>query len=198
MSTAALPLPTNPTPGPRYWTRDEFYRLAELGFFRGQRAERLGGQIMVQSPQNWPHACATDRAGDVLRTAFGPGFWVRTQLPLALGQDSDPEPDVSVVRGRREDYTDHPTAAVLVVEVADSTLSEDRDHKLGIYAAAGVPEYWIVNLIDRTLEVYLLPRPDPVHPSGWAYSPATVLRPGRTLSPLGMPNVSVAVGDLLP
>ncbi len=153
---------------------------------------------MVQSPQNWPHASATDKAGDTLRTVFGAGFWVRTQLPLALGQDSDPGPDVSVVRDRREDDTDHPTAAVLVAEVADSSLAEDRDRKAGIYAAAGVPEYWIVNLIDRTLEVYLLPGPDPVHPSGWSYGPAAVLAPGQTVNPLGMPGVSVRVDDLLP
>ena len=187
-----------PPPRPRHWTRDEFYQLAELGFFRDQRAERIEGQIVVQSPQNWPHASATDRTHEHLRVAFGPGFWVRMQLPLALGQNSDPEPDISVVPGRREDYTDHPTAAVLVVEVADSSLSEDRNRKASAYAAAGIPEYWIVNLIDRTLEVYRVPRLDASQPSGWAYTDETVFTSGQAVAPLAVPTITVAVADLLP
>jgi hypothetical protein len=100
MSTATTPHLPTPNPGPRYWTREEYYRLADLGFFRGQRAERIGGQIMVL-----------------------------TQAPLELGQSSDPEPDVSVVAGSRADYSDHPTTAVLVVEVSDTTLAFDRGDK---------------------------------------------------------------------
>lgn len=95
---------------------------------------------MVQSPQNGPHASTTDRVHESLRVAFGAGFWVRIQLPLAFGLGSDPEPDVSVVTGRFEDYTNHPTAAVLVVEVRDATLGTDRTGMMSLYAAAGVPD----------------------------------------------------------
>src|SRR5947209_5779545 len=87
-------------PVPYRWSRQEFYRLGELGFFRGHRVELIEGELMVLSPQNWPHAVAVDRAGEVLRKALGAGVWVRTQLPLTL-LASEPEPDVSVVAGKR-------------------------------------------------------------------------------------------------
>jgi Uma2 family endonuclease len=192
MATAAAP------PGPRTWTRDEFYRLAELGFFDGQRAERIEGQIVVQSPQNWPHASATDRVAEALRRVFGNSAWGRAQLPLALGQGSDPEPDVSVVAGRREAYSDHPTSALLVVEVSDSSLALDRGPKASLYAAAGVPEYWIVNLVHVRLEVYRDPRPDPAQPSGAGYASAATLTAGQAVSPLAAPVATLAVADLLP
>src|SRR5437764_11887880 len=102
-------------PKARRWTRDEFYWMAEAGLFNGQRAELIEGEIMVLSPQNWPHAVTVDRMAEVLRTAFGDQFWVRAQLPINLSLFSDPEPDISVVAGRREDYTEHPTNAVLLV-----------------------------------------------------------------------------------
>lgn len=200
MPATFAPQPTAPSqpPGPRFWTREEFYRLADLGFFRGQRAERIEGQITVLSPQKWPHSCSADKTGEVLKAAFGTGYWVRTQLPLALGQSSDPEPDVSVVVGRREDYTDHPTSAVMIVEVADTSLSEDRNRKGSAYAAAGIPDYWIVNVIDRTLEVYRNPTPDPSRSSGWGYSSRTILQATDSIEPLARPGVPVLAADLLP
>jgi Uma2 family endonuclease len=192
--SAAVPV----APRPRVWTRAEYYRLADLGFFRGQRAERIGGVIMVQSPQNWPHARTTDRAAEVLRGAFGPGFWTRMQLPLSLGQSSDPEPDVSVVAGRREDYSDHPPTAALVVEVSDTTLWFDRNEKASLYAAAGVADYWIIDLGHGRLEVRRDPRPDPAQPHGAAYATLTTHAPGETVTPLAAPQARVAVADLLP
>lgn len=99
---------------------------------------------------------------DALRKAFGEGTHVRIQLPLALDPSSEPEPDVTVVRGSPRDYRDaHPSAALLVVEVADTTLSHDRDQKGSLYARAGVADYWIVNLVDQVLEVYRDPGPSP-------------------------------------
>jgi len=197
MSAAAPMLAPAAGSGPRRWTREEFYRLADLGFFDGQRAERIEGEIMVQSPQNWPHASATDRVCEVLRGAFGTGFWVRMQLPLALGQASDPEPDVSVVTGRRDDFTDHPTTAVLVVEVSDTTLATDRTRKMSLYAAAGVPEYWVVNLVDGLLEVYRGPVSDPGQPSGHRYAHLTPLSPADAVSPVARPGVSIPVAAIL-
>src|SRR4051812_35216906 len=122
------------SPQPRKWTRAEYYQLADLGFFQGQRAELIGGDIMVFSPQNWPHSSTTDRTAEVLRAVCGPNIWVRMQLPLQLGQSSDPESDISVVSGRREDYTNHPTTALLIVEVSDTTLAFDRRVKGSLYA----------------------------------------------------------------
>ena len=116
---------------------------------------------MVMSPQNFAHYAAIDKAAEVLRGVFGPGFWVRTQAPLELGQSSDPEPDVSVVAGRREDYSDHPTTAVLVVEVSDTTLAFDRGDKANLYAAAGIADYWVIDVNGRRVEVYRDPTAGP-------------------------------------
>ena len=193
------PLSTPPAvgPHPRKWTREEYYRLAELGFFQGQRAERIGGYIMVMSPQNWPHTNSTCRADELLRVVFTATAWVRTQMPLALGLSSDPEPDVSVVPGRIENYTDHPTTALLVVEVSDTSLAFDRGDKASLYAAAGIADYWIVNLNERQLEVYRDPQPDPTQPFGARYAQVTILGPGASVAPLAMPQTPVAVADLL-
>jgi Uma2 family endonuclease len=191
-------LPTPPGPGPRYWTREEYYRLAELGFFRGQRAERIGGQILVMSPQNFAHYAAIDKIAETLRGAFGPGFWVRTQAPLELDQSSDPEPDVSVVTGRREDYSGHPTAAVLVVEVSDTTLAYDRGDKANLYAAAGVDDYWVVDLNGRRVEAYRDPKPDSAKPFGAWYTKVTVCGPTDTITPLAAPSARIMGADLLP
>ncbi len=195
--TVAPYLPSSPNPGPRYWTREEYYRLADLGFFRGQRAERIGGQIMVMSPQNWPHTVATDKTWEALRTAVGPGYWVRSQAPLELGQSSDPEPDVSVVVGRREDYADHPTTAVLVVEVSDTTLAFDRGDKANQYAAAGIADYWVIDVNGRRVEVYRDPKPDPAKPFGAWYTKVTVFGAADVIASLTILSARITGGDLL-
>jgi len=195
--STAMPAFHGSVPAPRRWTREEYYRLGELGLFHGQRVELIEGEIMVLSPQNWPHTSGVDRAGEALRRALGAGFWLRMQFPLNLGT-SDPEPDVSVVVGRREDYSDHPTTAVLIVEVSDTTLAYDRTRKASLYARAGIADYWIVNLTDNQVEVYRDPRPDASQPYGHGYASVTTLVPPAVVNPLAAPQVSLAVADLLP
>jgi len=185
-------------PAPRRWTKLEYYEMAELGWFRGQRVELLDGEIMVLSPQNWPHAASTDQVAEVLRRVFGTGYWVRMQLPLDLGLYSEPEPDVSVVLGSRNDYQAHPTTAVLLVEISDTTLSSDRHRKGSLYARAGVSDYWIVNLVDLQVEVYRDPVPDNSQPHGFRCATREIKVAGETLSPLALPHAQVAVADLLP
>lgn len=184
-------------PARRLWTRDEYYRMADLGWFQGQRTELIGGEVVVVSPQKYRHAYALDKAGNLLRRAFGEGFWVRTQLPLQCTGMSEPEPDVSVVPGTRDDYEDHPTHALLVVEVADTTLHFDRTQKMSLYAQSGVPEYWIANLIDRVLEVHRSPVEDESQPFGARYAGVQRLTPGQTVTPLEKPDAAIAVADLL-
>jgi Uma2 family endonuclease len=193
----AAPAPPATEPKPRKWTREEYYRLGELGFFHGQRVELIEGDIVVLSPQNWPHSSTVDRVGKLLDRVLGTLFWVRMQLPVNLGT-SDPEPDVSVVSGRREDYSDHPTTAVLIVEVSDSTLNYDRTQKASLYARAGIADYWIVNLVNNQLEVHRDSRPDPSQPYGHGYATVTILTPTAVVSPLAAPQVSLALSDLLP
>src|SRR4029079_13613939 len=102
-----------------------------------------------------PHATAIQLVQQVLTTLLGAGWSVRAQLPLALDDDSEPEPDVCVVAGDPRDYRDaHPEHPALIVEVALSRVSFDREHKGSLYARAGVADYWIVNVRERRLEVY--------------------------------------------
>lgn len=184
-------------PQPRLWTKAEFYRLAELGFFEGQKAELWEGEVVVMSPQNWAHACALDRNAEVLRRAFGDTCWVRSQLPLDLGLATEPEPDISIVPGRREDYANHPTTALLIVEISDSSLAGDRTRKASLYARHGIADYWIVNLVDGQLEVYRQPQADATQPYGFSYADCTVLGRNAAVAPLAMPTVNIPVADLL-
>ena len=183
----------------RRWTKDEYYRLGELGFFRGQRVELIEGELMVQSPQGPLHFSEVDQVYLLLRQVFGAGYWVRAQGPVDLGQPSEPEPDVSVVPGSRADYVQaHPTTAVLIVEVSDSTLNYDRRRKASLYARARIADYWIVNLVDRRIEVFRDPVPDPTQHYGYGYSSHSVVVPPGAVTPLALPAVAIPAADLLP
>jgi len=106
---------------------------------------------------------------------------------------------VAIVRGEPRDHLGaHPGTAALVVEVADSSLRLDRRLKGGLYARAGLPEYWIVNLADGVLEVHRRPQPAADAPHGWCYGSVEVLRPPATATPLGVPGTPIPVADLLP
>src|SRR5260370_136696 len=123
--------------------------------------EVIGGELMVAEPQSAPHYTAIQKTAKALEAAFGPGWTVRSQGPIGLDDDSEPEPDVAVVQGSLEDYgRAHPSRPALTVEVAESSLAVDRQHKGSLYARAGLPDYWILNLVDRVLEVYREPAPD--------------------------------------
>ena len=202
-SVSIITAPSSPQsdsePMGRRWTREEYNRLGELGWFRGQRTELMEGEIMVLSPQGPSHSNVTDLVAEVLRASGWPHVWARMQLPIDFGPYSEPEPDVSVVVGTRADYRDaHPTFALLIVEVSDSTLAYDRGRKASLYAMRGIADYWIVNLQDMQLEVRRDPRPDPSQPFGYGYASLTVLRSDGLASPLAAPEVSISVDDLLP
>lgn len=180
------------------WKRAEYERLVDLGVFAGDPVELIGGHLIVAEPQNSPHATAVGAADDALRAALPMGFIVRAQMPISLDEDSAPEPDLAVVRGRRGDYSqEHPTRAVLVIEVADSSLHFDRREKGSLYARARIAEYWIVNLIDRVLEVYRAPEPDPTAPHGWRYRAVFRLAPPAMVAPVALPPAQIRVGDLV-
>jgi Uma2 family endonuclease len=123
-----------------------------------ERVQLIEGAILRMTPQLPPHALAIQLVADRLRDVFGAGHTVRVQVPLAISDDSEPEPDVAVVTGGARDYRDeHPSTATLVMEIADSSLMFDRHCKARIYARHGLPEYWILSLVDRSLEVYRQP-----------------------------------------
>jgi Uma2 family endonuclease len=183
----------------RRWRREEYERLVDLGIFVGERLELLAGLLVVQEPQGSSHAAIVGQIGQVLRSAFGAGWHARLQAPLALDDDSEPEPDVAVVSGDYRDYlAAHPRTAVLVVEVADSSLRLDRRLKGGLYARTGVAEYWIVNLVEDVVEVCRDPRPAAQAAYGWAYRSVDILRPPATVAPLAVPSARIPVAALLP
>ena len=184
----------------RHWTRKEYDQLIKIGFFHeDEPIELLGGQLIVAEPKGTPHSTAIALTVEALRVAFGPGWLVRVQDPVALDDESEPEPDVVVVPGSPRDYlAEHPVRPAVLVEVAESRLGFDRGHKGSLYARAGVADYWIVNLVDEALEIYRQPALDRSAEFGWRYLDVQVFRPGAFVSPLSRPDVTVAVADLLP
>ena len=184
----------------RRWTRQEYERMVEAGVFQpGERMELVDGEVLKMTPQGSVHATAVRLTEDILRVVFSPGHDVRVQMPLALDPSSEPEPDVAVVLGSSRSYRDaHPTSALLVVEVADTTLLYDREQKGSLYARAGVAEYWIVNLLDWCVEVYREPALMPQARYGWGYRAQLHFSRGDHISPLPASQARVAVTDLLP
>jgi hypothetical protein len=199
MSTAVLPTPPPSPNGRRFrFTREQYYRLGELGFFKGKRVERIRGEIVEVSPINWPHVVGCRKTAELLEKVFAGAGWVsRNDQPIALA-DSDPEPDVMVVPGRFEDYTDHPTTALLVVEVADTTLFEDTTTMAEVYAENAIADYWVLDVTGRQLHVFRDPQPLPATLGASAYRTHLTLGAADTVGPLAAPHAAVKVSDLLP
>ena len=187
-------------PSPRRFSREEYYRMGEAGIFApDEHVELIQGEILYMAPQGSPHftsICATEAA---LRAVFGTGFQIRSQGPLILGPNSEPEPDVAVVSGSFRDYEDdHPTSALLVVEVSESTLVYDRTTKASLYASVHITDYWIINLVEDLVEVHSSSLPDSTAPFGASYSQIRQYKRGDIVSPLSAPQASIRVEDLLP
>ena len=135
----------------------QYHEMSQAGILREEdRVELLDGWLVRKMVIKPAHATVTELTSDAIRSLLPTGWCVRTQQPLSLAT-SEPEPDLAIVCGDRLRYANrHPTAAevALVVEVAEATLQRDRTTKLQIYAEAGIPAYWIVNLVERRLEVF--------------------------------------------
>ena len=180
----------------RRWRRIEYERLVDLGVFMGEHLELLEGVLVVREPQGSPTPRSPRRSGGSSRRRSA-AHGTRACTPLALGEHS--EPDIAVVAGEPEDYlAAHPATAALVVEVADSSLRLDRRFKAALYAQAGLREYWIVNLVDHTLEVHRDPQPATDAPDVWMYRSVEVLRPPATVTPQAAPDARIPVAQLLP
>ncbi|AWM42465.1 Uma2 family endonuclease [Gemmata obscuriglobus] len=191
--------PPAPSRRPFRFTREQYLELGQLGYFDGKRVELLCGEIVEMSPINWPHALCVNLVVAALNRAFPLGFWVASQQPIAIPGTkpaSQPQPDAMVIAGSPRDYTDHPTTAALLVEVSDTTLSEDLSTKAELYATANVPEYWVLDIPNRQLHVYRDPQPLPTGLGATAYRAHLVLAPADTVQPLAAPRAVVRVSDL--
>jgi len=164
--------------------------MVELGLFEDESVELLRGMLVAMSPSGAPHMEVIDRLTELLVLALNKRARVRVQGSFAAAEDSQPEPDLAVVP--REDHSRaHPTTAHLLVEVSGSSLAKDRHIKAAIYAANGVPEYWIVNLVDDLIEVR-------TEPQGETYTRVTPYRRGESIRPTAFPDVALEVDAILP
>src|SRR5918993_4410484 len=179
-------------PQVRRWTKSEYDSLAEQGWFQHQRVQLIHGEIIEMPPHGHAHFQMLNRVGELLRSAFGPGYWVRLQGPLNLPMDSVPEPDVAVVKGTFEEYRAHPTTALLAVEISDTTLRLDR-RKTSLYAAAGIADYWIVNMVQGQLEVYRNPVADADEEFGYRYADPVILKRPDVIVPVALPHVTIRI-----
>jgi Uma2 family endonuclease len=161
----------------------------------------LDGEVVEMAPALEPHVVSVTVTGDALREVCPADCHVRSQASFDLSETSEPEPDVEVVKGKARDYLpEHPgpDAMLLAVEVADSSLRQDRTRKAGLYAAGLIPEYWIVNLRQRQLEVFRDPIQDATARWGGRYVTTFIVPADGHVEPLCAPGKQVAVRDLLP
>jgi Uma2 family endonuclease len=176
----------------RFFTVDELYRMEGAGLFKNQNVELIGGEIFLMPKAN-RHQSRVDRANDVFMHAFGKTVLLRVQGPLLIDDYNLPEPDIQVVR-RRADYYDsaHPTPkdVFLLLEIADSSMTHDRDVKLALYAISGVTEYWIED-IQRDVILVFRDR------SGDTYKTRLTFCRGDSVSTLAFPDIQFKVDDIL-
>jgi Uma2 family endonuclease len=174
-------------------TVGEYHRMIEAGILgENEHVQLLSGTLVAMTPQGRPHARVVQRLNRLLVRAIGDDLEVLTQLPLTLLDESEPEPDLAVVRAEdAQSGEHHPRTALLVVEVAGDSLRLDRQSKAALYAQAGIPEYWIANLAEATVEVHR--EPDPATGS---YRARAVVPSGETLVAAAVRGLVIDVGAL--
>ena len=176
------------------FTVEQYDRMIEAGVFPPEyRAELIEGEIIEMSPVGTRHAACVDALAELLRERLGRSVNIRVQNPIQLNDYSEPEPDVAVLK-RREDFYRHahptPADALLLVEVSETTLDYDRKRKLPLYARAGVPEVWIVNLTDERIETY-------ADPSGDVYQTTGIAGRGEQVQARSLAVLKLNASDVL-
>jgi Uma2 family endonuclease len=173
----------------------EYYQMMESGIIReGERVELILGQIFTMAAKGTRHTLCTRKLFKQLLSLIDNRADVQSQDPITLPNNSEPEPDIVIARLRSDDYVNsHPSPAdiILVIEVADSSIKFDRDTKAPLYAAAGISEYWIVNLIDDRLEIYR-------QPSDSIYTSIQIVTPPQSISLPEFTEISLNIGDFFP
>jgi Uma2 family endonuclease len=190
MSTALVPLQEALGGQIRPLHRDDYDRLVDAGVFEGEPIELLEGFLVQMSPEGPPHVFVIDRLTELLVSALAGRYLVRISHPLALGERSEPEPDVAVAH--RGDYRRaHPRTALLVIESASSSRRRDLGFKADLYARHGIPEYWVVDVDAGQVVVHTQPRPN-------GYARVTRHGSGSRLTPTTIDQLTLAVDDFLP
>ena len=198
MSALLAPPPKKPPVRHRF-TIAQYRALGGSGLFQNAKTILLAGEVFTVPMPDPPHDTALGLTDAWVRSAFAVGHHVRSQMAFDIGTENDPGPDLAVVAGGIRDYAARtPTAAVLIVEVADSSLFLDTTTKAELYATAGVPDYWVIDLENRRLLVYRDPVPLPSGLGATAYQTHRAFGPNDAVSPLALPSAGVRVGDLLP
>lgn len=204
-AAATTPPPVKPIqvppagPQPFRWTIELYRELGRLEFFQNVKTMLIDGEIYVIAPPKPPHDVGHGLTHEWLRSVFMPGNHVRLQMGFDIGTRTDPSSDLAVVKGTIRDHSGRtPTEAVMIVEVAESSLFEDTTTKAELYATAGVPEYWVLDLVNRRLLVYRDPEPLPEGLGATAYRTHLAFGPEQTVSPLAAPAATVKIADLLP
>lgn len=194
-ATEIQTMPQACEPVARRFTVEEYYRMGEAGIFDdGGQVELFEGRIYKLSPKNPLHSATVGTAGECLAKSIGRKCIVRTQEPVRFDDYSEPEPDVVLVKRRKDRYSlSHPTPAdcLLVLEVSLTTLGHDRKNKGQAYAAAGIAQYLILNLNAREMEDYREPDAD-------GYRSKKIYRADERFNLVAFPEVEITVGDLLP
>ncbi|MBD1852967.1 Uma2 family endonuclease [Cyanobacteria bacterium FACHB-502] len=177
----------------KQWTVDDYHRMIKAGILtEGDRVELLEGQIIEMNPQLPPHAATTQRAFRYLDRLLETIAYVRMQLPVTLKPKSEPEPDIAIVRIDPDEYGDRhpaPDEIFLIIEVADSTLLSDRQQKAPIYAKAGIPDYWILDVNARQVYVFREPMQE-------GYQQEVIVDANRVLAPLAFPDIEIPLNQL--
>lgn len=179
----------------RKWTVKEYHKLGAIGIFHPEeRVELIEGNIIKISAKGTLHAAATRRTATLLHNLLGNQAAVYNKSPIALDDDSEPEPDIAVVRIDPFDYATHhptPSEVYLIIEVADSSLAYDREIKAKIYARSGIADYWVLNVRDRQLHVFREPAEN-------GYQSEVIIGENGSISPLEFPALNIAIQAMLP
>ncbi len=180
---------------PHRFTVADFYKMADAGIFNeDSRVELIKGQIIDMVPVGAPHSGTVNRFNYLLIMGVGQRGVVSVQNAVRLDDCSEPQPDFAVLQPRDDFYqaaTPEAKDVILIIEVADSSLKFDRRVKTTLYAENGIPEYWIVNLTDRVVEVYRAPKDG-------SYTDIRRVAPGDVAGIEALPGVSFAAADLIP
>jgi Uma2 family endonuclease len=177
------------------WTVQDYYRMSEMGILDpNERTELISGQITLMVAKGTPHVITLQLLASELLGQIGTIALIRTQDPIHLDDSSEPEPDLVIVRGGILDYVDRhpqPTDIHLLVEVADFTLSYDCQVKDKVYAKAGIPEYWVIDIKNRQVHIFH-------NPQATGYASHLILAESQTVSLLAFPAVIMPIGSILP